>query len=188
MPLVDFKELEDTEWTKDATRLLDISLYPLDDMFIIDYYEAHPTTIEEQRDRLRGFNQISISVSIIFFITLYNLKNVKSLVLKRPKVLASWCCLLTTLTCLCMTILLVFCLLGIAINYRILMWTCGVLSSIVTMSSCTILAIKICISLDKPRWILGINIILVSSQLVIPYIIMKRTRSTVEEYYGCSFV
>ncbi|KAI8050396.1 hypothetical protein BDF22DRAFT_694636 [Syncephalis plumigaleata] len=152
MPLINYNNLNDTEWIKNATYSLGIALHPLGEMSMLDYYmsDANPT---EQARRFIGNAGPLVFYAPVAYLLVRNTIVSSKMMINRSHQLAPWCCLSSSVISTLAVIVIVLMVQGYA-NCRHAMWANLLVMSIASVSNSLILLQKAYLILFCKKWII----------------------------------
>ncbi|KAI8056138.1 hypothetical protein BDF22DRAFT_774373 [Syncephalis plumigaleata] len=187
MPIDHFSSSETLAWKQDAEKLWGIPLHPLGEVNFLDYFAGLSGSMLDQRARLFCIQESLVVSMIMCHVFAYNSIISSKMVISRPEVMPSWCCFISSITGLIVSVMAIMSDMGVLINCRIIIWAIGCGTTIASLCNSTIFAQKAYIVLDKQRWIIYISIPLMLIQLSFPAVLMLYTFSKVDQELGCVF-
>ncbi|RKP07609.1 hypothetical protein THASP1DRAFT_30576 [Thamnocephalis sphaerospora] len=158
-------------WEKTATYQWGIALHPLGELNALNYITKAQGDIEEMRARNSGLSLQTLCNVICTYLFMRNLLLAVSMLYKRPKMLAGWCCVLQTIAGLVYSISSLAVYLPDGPSCRIALWLVGVGSSISVLCVGTALLQKAYLVHHHNKWLLGFGITLLLPQPIFTYIV-----------------
>ncbi|RKP23597.1 hypothetical protein SYNPS1DRAFT_30646 [Syncephalis pseudoplumigaleata] len=107
------------------------------------------------------------------------------MVVARPRLLTSWCCLASTMPCVANGFILYMAHLGCYFNCRMLMWSMGFSISIINICNGLVLLQKTYLILNRQRWIIYAVSPLLACQVAYGFLVVFFSYSLIEEQVGC---
>ncbi|RKP07608.1 hypothetical protein THASP1DRAFT_24269 [Thamnocephalis sphaerospora] len=158
-------------WEKNATYQWGIALHPLGELNALDYITEAQGDIEEMRARNGSLSLQSAFNVICTYLFVRNLFLAVSMLYKRPKMLAGWCCVLQAIAGLVYSISSLAVYLPDGPSCRIALWLVGVGSSISVLCVGTALLQKAYLVHHRNKWLLGFGIFLLLPQPAFTYMV-----------------
>ncbi|KAI8050223.1 hypothetical protein BDF22DRAFT_143354 [Syncephalis plumigaleata] len=184
MPIIDPADPRETSWIKDARRVVGLPLHPSGEMSVLDFY-MDSSSIADQRGKLYGSRLQLVSNVMMSCIIVRNFFVAAKMVIKRPRVLAPWCCMTTALLGSITAFVSILMQLGLVFNCRDTVWTIGFGMSIANFSNGLIVLQKAYLVLYRKKWIIYVSIPLMLMQVCYIVFIMLNCYATLDPDYGC---
>ncbi|KAI9591179.1 hypothetical protein BDF19DRAFT_456083, partial [Syncephalis fuscata] len=175
------------EWIRNATKLWGNPAHPLGEVSILDFYMMASNSIEDQRNQWFGSKTQIITIPVLSFIILRNFIISFKMVIARPYILVSWCCLVPTVLGILTGLMIMLMELGSVFNCRHTIWFIGFGISISYFCNSLILLQKAYLIFDRQKWVAYVGIPLTLSHLVYGFLIVFYSFSLLTADSGCVF-
>ncbi|KAI9592788.1 hypothetical protein BDF19DRAFT_450892 [Syncephalis fuscata] len=173
MPSIDYTNVTETAWMKDAKTFWGIPLHPLGEMNIFDFYMQTPNDLQEQRHRLVGSKFQIVFTIMMLSIVFNNFVISVKMVVERPRILAPWCCLIPAFLGILTGLLIIMVQLGIFFTCRYVLWA--------IVFGITVTYLILC----RQKWVLYVGIPSILLQMPYPFLSIFYTYITLEAETGC---
>ncbi|KAI9592259.1 hypothetical protein BDF19DRAFT_452344 [Syncephalis fuscata] len=185
MPSIDYTNVTETAWMKDAKTFWGIPLHPLGEMNIFDFYMQTPNDLQEQRHRLVGSKFQIVFTIMMLSIVFNNFVISVKMVVERPRILAPWCCLIPAFLGILTGLLIIMVQLGIFFTCRYVLW--AIVFGITVVYTCNGLIVlqKTYLILCRQKWVLYVGIPSILLQMPYPFLSIFYTYITLEAETGC---
>ncbi|KAI9599028.1 hypothetical protein BDF19DRAFT_429869 [Syncephalis fuscata] len=160
------------------------NLYPMD---AYEYTEALSVNLKDRQEQLRYIWAELVVHTIMSYVQVHNINTALRLVIKQPRALTRWCCLIPSVLCIGLTIFTIIFDLGKAfyMDTSVLYFGWAIPLSIMCYS--IILLQKAYMLSHKSRWIFVIGITLIILQMIIPVMLLNVTVIFYHDLYRSVF-
>ncbi|KAI9595144.1 hypothetical protein BDF19DRAFT_422829 [Syncephalis fuscata] len=186
MPIYYNNEILGDDWQNNATIILGAPLHPLGELDTTTFTLQNLNTNDFNRSII-GINHQLLLDTIIGYIFARNLVMAIKMVIKRPRILSGWLCLISSLSGFSWVICVAMGVLYAALNCRGVMWwlVCGL--TISSISNSMIVLQKAYLILFRKRWILIVGIISTLPQVAIFIVTWRVCPVAYHPDRGCTF-
>ncbi|RKP23088.1 hypothetical protein SYNPS1DRAFT_31212 [Syncephalis pseudoplumigaleata] len=185
MPAIDYSNPAETTWMTNATHLWGIPLHPLGEVNMLDFYMAKENSEQTYRE-LSGARFQLASGMLMSYLTIRNIIICTQMVVARPRILASWCCLIPCFIGGITTVVFVLMELGYYFACRHLVWLIFFGISTANFFNSTVLLQKVYLILNRETRVLYASTLPMLLQLSYVAIMISSSFITFKPDVGCS--
>ncbi|KAI9597514.1 hypothetical protein BDF19DRAFT_435309 [Syncephalis fuscata] len=186
MPVIDFTNLNHTEWTKDAATKWGIPLHPLGEINTIDFLMNASGDIKEQRIRFTGAHLEVVLTVVMLYLFGRNSIVAGKMAILQPCNIFSWCCLIPSSMGVCIGIVSALVHLGILVNCRMVVWSMAFGQGVAMACNSLIILRKTYLVLYQKKWVIYFSIPLMLAQPFYAFMMIYSSFFTIEAKLGCT--
>lgn len=178
-------EVRESEWTNNAEQLWGVPLHASGELYIYEYVIEQSTDISTAHAKLASLyvqTVLNIMISAVF---VNNLLISIRMVVSRPLLLSSWCCLIPALFGIGWMIIVLLYMFD-ELNCRRAIWYSIIAVALSNISNSTIILQKAYLVLLKQMWVVVLGLLLMLPQLAFMPFFVAMSWATTELDGGCA--